>query len=148
MGEPSIKVRTGAPYPFGATWDGAGVNFAIFSEHATKVELVPVRFCRRCTSGIGALRLARTDGYGLARLPAVDFARASVRIPRPRALRSCLPGIASTPHKVVLDPYAKAVARTVQWAPEMYAYRQDGEDADLSMDEPRQSQPSLLWRQS
>ena len=34
-----MKVRPGAPYPLGATFDGAGVNFAIFSEHATRVEL-------------------------------------------------------------------------------------------------------------
>ena len=34
-----MKVRPGAPYPLGATWDGSGVNFAVFSEHATKVEL-------------------------------------------------------------------------------------------------------------
>ena len=34
-----LRVWPGAPYPLGATWDGVGVNFAIFSEHATKVEL-------------------------------------------------------------------------------------------------------------
>src|SRR5689334_6426336 len=36
---PALRVWPGRPYPLGATWDGAGVNFAIFSEHATKVEL-------------------------------------------------------------------------------------------------------------
>ena len=34
-----MKIRPGQPYPLGATWDGAGVNFAIFSESATGVEL-------------------------------------------------------------------------------------------------------------
>jgi isoamylase len=34
-----MNVRSGVPYPLGATWDGSGVNFAIFSEHATRVEL-------------------------------------------------------------------------------------------------------------
>src|SRR5262245_36431329 len=34
-----MKVWPGTPYPLGATWDGAGVNFALFSEHATGVEL-------------------------------------------------------------------------------------------------------------
>jgi Type II secretory pathway, pullulanase PulA and related glycosidases len=33
------RVREGRPYPLGATWDGRGVNFALFSAHATKVEL-------------------------------------------------------------------------------------------------------------
>jgi len=37
--EAGMKVRPGSPYPLGATWDGSGVNFAIFSEHAHKVEL-------------------------------------------------------------------------------------------------------------
>ena len=34
-----MKIKPGTPYPLGATWDGEGVNFALFSEHATKVEL-------------------------------------------------------------------------------------------------------------
>ena len=34
-----MKIRPGSPYPLGATWDGSGTNFAIFSEHATRVEL-------------------------------------------------------------------------------------------------------------
>ena len=34
-----MRIWPGRPYPLGATWDGAGVNFALFSEHATKVEL-------------------------------------------------------------------------------------------------------------
>ncbi len=37
--ETGIRVWPGQPYPLGATWDGRGVNFAIYSEHATKVEL-------------------------------------------------------------------------------------------------------------
>src|SRR6476660_6826790 len=36
---PPMRVWPGRPYPLGTTWDGAGVNFALFSEHATKVEL-------------------------------------------------------------------------------------------------------------
>ena len=35
----SLRTRPGRPYPLGATWDGAGVNFALFSDHATGVEL-------------------------------------------------------------------------------------------------------------
>ena len=34
-----MRIWRGSPYPLGATWDGAGVNVAVFSEHATKVEL-------------------------------------------------------------------------------------------------------------
>jgi hypothetical protein len=35
----SFKIREGSPFPRGATWDGAGTNFALFSAHATKVEI-------------------------------------------------------------------------------------------------------------
>jgi glycogen operon protein len=37
--EKFMRICPGRPYPLGATWDGAGVNFALFAEHATKVEL-------------------------------------------------------------------------------------------------------------
>jgi glycogen operon protein len=37
--QPLSRVREGNPFPLGATWDGTGVNFALFSAHATKVEL-------------------------------------------------------------------------------------------------------------
>ena len=39
MSAPTKRLWPGQPYPLGATWDGAGVNFALFSEHATGVEL-------------------------------------------------------------------------------------------------------------
>ena len=39
MPKSSLRVWPGSPYPLGATWDGVGVNFALFSEHATRVEL-------------------------------------------------------------------------------------------------------------
>ena len=35
-----MRIRSGAPYPLGPTWDGLGVNFSLFSEHAKKVELL------------------------------------------------------------------------------------------------------------
>ena len=38
-----MKVWPGNPYPLGATWDGSGVNFALFSENATGVELCLIR---------------------------------------------------------------------------------------------------------
>ena len=47
-GEQLSIVWPGKPYPLGATWDGEGVNFALFSEHAEKVELVPLRSRALC----------------------------------------------------------------------------------------------------
>ena len=67
MSKQATVVRPGKPYPLGATWDGEGVNFALFSEHAEKVELClfDVRG-RRETSRI-ELREQRIGIDGLAR---------------------------------------------------------------------------------
>ena len=70
------RVLPGRPYPLGATWDGHGVNFALFSENATRVELC--LFDSPTTRrGVAAHRAARADRHGLARLPARRRARAS-----------------------------------------------------------------------
>jgi isoamylase len=128
-----MRMHPGRPYPLGATWDGMGVNFAIFSEHASKVEL--------CL------------------FDSVDAARETERLVLPEHtdqiwhgfLRGVLPGQfygyrvygpydpaeghRFNPSKVVLDPYAKAVARTIQWGDDMYGYRIGHPGADLSFDD-------------
>ena len=82
-----MKTRPGTPYPLGATWDGSGVNFAIFSQRATKVELC---LFDSPESRHESLRTAaaRADRPGLARLPAGRAPRAALRLSRPRPLRS------------------------------------------------------------
>ncbi|MDN5696642.1 MAG: hypothetical protein L0G70_01555, partial [Rubrobacter sp.] len=52
----SYKLRPGEPYPLGATWDGEGVNFALFSEHAEKVDL-----CLFDASGKETSRITLTE---------------------------------------------------------------------------------------
>ena len=85
----------GEPYPLGATWDGGGVNFALFSEHAERG--------RACLfdQADGALRSRahpadRADRLRLARLPAGGAARAALRLPGPRAVRPGARATAST----------------------------------------------------
>ena len=83
-----MRVWPGHPYPLGATWDGAGVNFALFAENATKVEL-----CLFDSPGCDARKrsgipLPRADRPGLARLPARRPARPALRLPRPRPVRA------------------------------------------------------------
>lgn len=134
MGEPNIKVRTGAPYPLGATWDGAGVNFALFSEHATKVELCLFNSAEDHKESQRIELKEQTDmvwhGYMPWILPGQVYGYRVYGPYDPAA------GQRFNSAKIVLDPYAKAIARTVNWAPEMYAYRQgSGEDADLVMDD-------------
>ena len=134
MGEPSIKVRTGAPYPLGAVWDGAGVNFALFSEHATKVELCLFDSADDQKESQRIELKEQTDmvwhGYMPWILPGQVY---GYRVHGPYDPAA---GHRFNPAKIVLDPYAKAIARTVNWAPEMYGYRQGaGDDADLVMDD-------------
>src|SRR6185437_1475074 len=133
MGEPSIKVRTGAPYPLGAIWDGAGVNFALFSEHAAKVELCLFDSAGDHKESQRIELKEQTDmvwhGYLPWILPGQVY---GYRVHGPYDPAA---GHRFNAAKVLLDPYAKAIARTVNWAPEMYDYRQDGEDADLVMDD-------------
>ncbi len=74
MSLPITAVWPGTPYPRGATWDGEGVNFALFSEHAERVEL-----CLFDASGrreLQRIALPRAHRPRLARLPARGAARA------------------------------------------------------------------------
>ncbi len=84
---PSVRVWPGDPYPLGATWTGVGVNFALFSAHATNVELC-LFDSRRRHEGIGANRAARADRHGLARLPARRAAGPALRLSRARPVRT------------------------------------------------------------
>ena len=82
-----MRVWPGHPYPLGATWDGAGVNFALFSEHATKVELCLFDSAGR-HAGVAPHPADGIHRPGLARLPARRAARPALRLSRPRALRA------------------------------------------------------------
>ena len=80
-----FRLKQGRPYPLGATFDGRGVNFALFSAHAKKVEL--------CLFEAGPARkrapdAARMHRRSLARLSAGRAAGAALRLSRPRAVRS------------------------------------------------------------
>jgi isoamylase len=126
-------MRPGVPYPLGATWDGAGVNFAIFSEHATKIELCLFDSADALAESSRVKLLEQTDmvwhGYLPWVLPGQVY---GYRVHGPYEPQA---GHRFNPNKIVLDPYAKAIARTVTWAPEMYGYTQgSGDGADLNMD--------------
>ncbi len=127
-----LKMRPGAPYPLGATWDGAGVNFAIFSENATKVELCLFNSPEDQKESTRLVLAEQTDmvwhGYLPWILPGQVY---GYRVHGPYDPAA---GHRFNPNKVVLDPYAKGIARTVSWSPEMYGYQRGGAQEDLSMD--------------
>ena len=85
MAEDAIRVWPGLPYPLGATWDGAGTNFALFSAHAEKVELC--LFDDAGEQRDRARRAARVHPRDLARLSARRAPAAALWLPRVRAVR-------------------------------------------------------------
>ena len=129
-----LRVWPGRPYPLGATWDGSGTNFAIYSEHATSVELCLFdRPSMRSENRTASSSSNRPTWSGTptcpTSCPGSSTATAStVPTIRPK-------GIASIRNKVLLDPYAKAIARETSWDDAMWGYKVGDPKADLSFDE-------------
>ncbi|WP_110174502.1 glycogen debranching protein GlgX [Luteitalea pratensis] len=115
-----MKVWPGSPYPLGATWDGIGVNFALFSEHATGVDLClfDSPYAGREMHRI-ALR-QRTEQVWHGYLPEVRPGHLyGYRVHGPHDLRA---GHRFNPAKLLFDPYAKAVGRNVRWHDSMFGF--------------------------
>ncbi|MGE8427800.1 MAG: glycogen debranching protein GlgX [Sphingobacterium sp.] len=123
------KIYTGSPYPLGATYDGEGVNFALFSEHAEAVEL-----CLYNSSDeeeIAKFKITeKTHQVWHIYLSGIKPGqRYGYRVYGPHDPSQ---GHRFNPHKLLIDPYAKAISGTVQWDDALFAYT-IGED-DMSFD--------------
>ena len=108
-----MRVWTGQPSPLGATWDGIGVNFAVFSEHATGVELClfDSPYAGRESARIPLTE--RTDQIWHGYLP--DVRPGQLYGYRVHGPHDAARGHRFNPKKLLLDPYAKAIGRTVRW---------------------------------
>ncbi len=134
--EPS-RLREGLPFPLGATWDGLGVNFALFSANATKVELC-------LFDATGEVELERialpeyTDetfhGYLPDAHPGLIY---GYRVYGPYDPQN---GHRFNHHKLLIDPYAKQLVGELKWSEALFGYTIGHPDADLSFDE-RDSAP-------
>jgi glycogen operon protein len=126
-----MRLSAGAPHPLGATWDGRGTNFALFSANAEKVEL-----CLFDSQGRRELeRLAlpeRTEdvwhGYLNDVVPGQLY---GYRVHGPYEPER---GFRFNNNKLLLDPYAKRLAGRLVWSDAHFAYRAGGPRADLSFD--------------
>jgi isoamylase len=124
------SVDPGAGYPLGATWDGRGVNFALFSEHATAATLCLFDGQGRETR-IGVPR--RTAHVWHAYVPGVGPGqRYGWRVHGPFDPRH---GDRFNPNKLVVDPYARALDGAVDLRGPIYAYPRDRHQDDLGFDE-------------
>jgi isoamylase len=128
---PATKVWPGLPYPLGATWDGKGVNFALFSAHAEKVELC--LFDRTGQSEQSRIALPEyTDEVWHCYLPeARPDQLYGYRVYGPYDPAA---GHRFNPNKLLLDPYAKALAGQLRWNDVVYGYRVGSPREDLAFD--------------
>jgi len=128
-----MEIWPGQSYPLGATWDGEGVNFAVFSEHASSMELC--LFDHGNFSGEAArIRMKeRTDQVFHCYLPGVQPGQLyGFRAYGPYAPAS---GHRFNPTKVLLDPYARAIHGAFEWDHSMFGYKVGHGDGDLSQDD-------------
>jgi isoamylase len=121
----TMRVWPGSPYPLGATWDGVGVNFAIFSEQATRVELCLFDSRDAESESVTIPLPEQTDMVWHGYLPDVRPGQLyGYRVHGPYDPHR---GHRFNPNKVVMDPYAKVVGRPVEWHEALFGFRA-GED--------------------
>jgi glycogen operon protein len=127
------KIWKGHAYPLGASWRGDGVNFALFSENATGVELC-FYDSEDPSKETGRIRLTeRTDCVWHVFLPEIRPGQLyGYRVEGPYEPHN---GHRFNPAKLLLDPYAKAISGKVEWCDEIFGYRIGDEAKDLSKDE-------------
>uniref|UniRef100_Q02CI4 Glycogen debranching enzyme GlgX n=1 Tax=Solibacter usitatus (strain Ellin6076) TaxID=234267 RepID=Q02CI4_SOLUE len=124
-------ILPGKPYPQGATWDGTGVNVALYSERATRVELnlfdevdAPASEC---------ITLRESSGYVWhGYLPGVKLGQLyGYRVHGPFDPEN---GDRFNPAKLLIDPYARAIAGSLNWKAPVFGYRLGDPAEDLSLD--------------
>ncbi len=132
MSRSRLIVQAGAPSPLGATPDAKGVNFAIFSANATRVDV-----CLFDSDGhqeIGRVRLPEfTDEVWHGHIAGISPGQLyGYRVHGPYAPQE---GHRFNPNKLLLDPYAKALFGSIVWDNSHFGYRVGAADADLTLDE-------------
>jgi isoamylase len=136
----SLEVWPGKQYPLGAHWDGQGTNFAIYSENATAIELL--LFDEAYGAGPTAV-VPLTERHGFiwhAYIPRINPQQLyAFRVDGPYDPAN---GHRFNRSKALIDPYAKAIAGTIQWDDALHGYRMGDAEADLSFDD-RDSSPFL-----
>jgi isoamylase len=126
------EVLPGRPYPLGATYDGRGVNFAVFSEQARRVEVCifspddPRRELKRYT--LPEQEQQVWHGYVPGLKPGTLYGLRAHGPYEPRR------GLRFNPHKLLVDPYARALHGQVDYAAPVHGYVPGGAEADLTFD--------------
>ncbi len=139
VSDDKTRVWPGKPSPLGATWDGQGVNFAVFSAHAESIELCLFQ----PDSPTEAERIplqGRTGDIWHGYLP--DARPGWLYAYRVHGPWTPELGQRFNSHKLLIDPYAKALSGPFRWDDSLYGYTVGSEYADLSFDQ-RDSAPYM-----
>ena len=125
------RILAGNPYPIGAYWDGKGVNFALFSAHAEKVELC--LFETAVGREVERVVLPEfTDEVWHGYLPECRPGQLyGYRVHGPYEPTA---GHRFNPHKLLIDPYTRELVGTLQWSDSLFGFRAGHAKADLSYD--------------
>ena len=115
-----MRIWPGRPFPLGATWDGSGVNFALYSENATRVELCLFDSVKARKEAHCIPLPEQTDQVWHGYLP--DIRPGQLYGFRVSGPYNPSDGHRFNPHKIMLDPYAKGIGRDVRWSDSMFGY--------------------------
>ncbi len=127
-----MRSQPGRPHPLGAVWDGEGTNFALFSEHATSVELLLFDADADAEPAETIALRERTRGVWHTRLPDVRPGRLyGYRVHGPHDPER---GHRFNPAKLLVDPYARAIGGTLRWSDAVYGHTRGDPREDLSKD--------------
>ena len=125
-----IDTYPGKAFPLGATWDGEGVNFTLYSEYATLVELC---LFKNPIDELETTKIAiteQTDYIWHIYVPGLKPGQLyGFRVSGPYEPEN---GHRYNPNKLLIDPYAKAISGTIEWDNALYGYEVGNPDADMS----------------
>ncbi len=125
-----IKKYPGKPYPLGATWDGAGVNFALYADNATKVELCLFKNVEDEVESEKITLDERSHQIWHCYIPDLQPRQLyGYRIYGPYEPAN---GCRFNPYKLLIDPYAKSIAGTIDWHDALFGYEIGHPEKDLS----------------
>ncbi|HET7584852.1 MAG TPA: glycogen debranching protein GlgX [Gemmatimonadaceae bacterium] len=126
-----LRVWPGHPYPLGATWDGRGVNFALFSENATGVELCLFDHGDSAEERARIQVRERTDQIWHCYLP--DIRPGQLYGYRVHGPYDPERGQRFNPAQLLIDPYAKAISGTIHWSNALFGYKVGSPREDLEI---------------
>ncbi|MBE9583523.1 glycogen debranching protein GlgX [Mucilaginibacter sp. JRF] len=128
-----IITYPGKPYPLGATWDGEGVNFTLYADNATGVELCLFNSPDDTKESKKIKLYERSHQVWHIYLPGVKPGQLyGYRVHGPYESQN---GLRFNPNKLLIDPYAKAIAGAIDWHDSLFGYEVGHPDGDLSYSE-------------